>query len=383
MLEEKEDDISLDTSDIDLQPVLQDLDPDIQSIFADEASSYLEELTKQITALESKSDDFDAMSLAEKAAHTLKGASMMLDIKTIGEIAYKIEKSFEQLREFKTAITPAKIDSIYKLIELVNNLLAGKIDTSSIDVSEPEEIKDEIANTPETDEDKSAEDVEMLQIFQEESSENIEQIEKALNLLKDEPDSPNVIKHIEAESLSLKSAAKMLGFKKIGMLAESIENGSESILRDELIVSDDILTALNHVLHNIKELSLGNDVSAENFDKSMNIITAAMASEGLTKDFSLDYGADEDNVENEVKEGLSESEDETVDSEDSDLDEFTLIFLEESIDIIDKLTKTIETYSMQIILYTHNLYHLIRILLELYVLKFESICLTSYTKCKI
>ena len=274
------------------------IDPDIRDIFNEEAQEYLTKLSMQLERLRENASDTEAVLVAEKSASTLKGAAKMLNLNSIGEIASKIERAFETTKFANKEILEENLDKIEKLLKIISDILTGELATE--EALEQSQTVSEIIN-PETDD-------EMLDIFQEESKSNIEGIEDAINILYSDIENLNAVKRIEADALSLKSAAKMLGFRNIGMLSESIEQCAEQILSDKQKMTKHILDSLNNVTSVIKKIRLGQEVSLNAVKQVSNALGKSIHK----------------NEENEKK-----SEELSAIIED-DIDEFKELFLEES-----------------------------------------------------
>ncbi|MCB0280219.1 MAG: Hpt domain-containing protein, partial [Calditrichaeota bacterium] len=309
ILEAEEIDLSVDMATINFD-AFADIDPDIQAIFNEEASSYITELERQLDQIDKDSGNIEAITLAEKAAHTLKGASRMLNVATIGDIAFKIEKVFENASITKKHVSDSHVSDIRHLLKIIKTIISG----------DEEKLKQALQETKSAQKASSEEDMEMLEIFQDESKTNIENIDQAIEELKKEVKHDS-IKKMEADALSLKSAAKMLGFKKIGFLAESIERATETFRENTGLINEKTLDYLNDIVLLIKKLRLGEDVNTKAVENVINEFTSFLASQSL----------------------VQEQEDIT-DIVHGDLDEFQELFLEESASIISQLAQDIEKF---------------------------------------
>ena len=112
-----------------------------------------------------------------------------------------------------------KLEHIEKLINHVNDLLDGK-EINEVEEKIVEEVHEE-------DEDLSGIDAtefrELLEVFQEESSEQINDLEANIGKLYSD-DSDSALYQIELTAQSMKLSAKTLGIKQIGIISESLEN---------------------------------------------------------------------------------------------------------------------------------------------------------------
>jgi CheY-like chemotaxis protein/HPt (histidine-containing phosphotransfer) domain-containing protein len=290
---------------INIKPLFNDVDDDIREIFTEEAASYIEAIQKQLDLLSANPKEKEAIVMAEKAAHTLKGAAMMLSIETVGSIAEKIERICEREAEQKNGIDSKKIKDLTVFLESIKDLIAGNVESA-------EERLKSVTSSPskndELDEEELDHDTEMLEIFQEESSEHVEQIDLALTEAMNDLENVQRFRQVESDSLSLKSAAKMLGFKNIGDLAEQIELSAEKIVKEERTLNAAALSAMRSILHAIKELSLGHSIKEEELNEALEVLSSERSKD-------------------------SEPEDEPSSSD---------LFIEESIDVITKISETFD-----------------------------------------
>ena len=309
ILETEEIDLSIDMATINLD-AFADIDSDIQTIFNEEANSYINELERQLDQIDSDSGNLEAIVLAEKAAHTLKGASRMLNIATIGDIAYKIEKVFENASITKKHVNDSHVNDIRHLLKVIRTIISG----------DESQLKQALEESKSSQKVTSEEDLEMLEIFQDESKTNIENIDQSIDELKKEV-KHDAIKRMESDALSLKSAAKMLGFKKIGFLSEAIERATEAFRENTNLINEKTLDYLNDIVLLIKKLRLGEEVSTKAVENVINEFTSFLASQSLAQE-----------------------QEDITDIVQSDLDEFQELFLEESASIITQLSSDIDKF---------------------------------------
>ncbi len=264
---------------IKIKPLFDDVDADIKEIFTDEAQSYIETIQKQIELLHENPSDKDVLTMAEKAAHTLKGAAMMLNIETVGSISEKIERIFEYESQHEKGISQQKLNDSEQLLSIISSLISGNVDQAETKLKELQSQPDSFSGLDDSDDEDDDHDTEMLEIFQEESNEHIESIEAALTEASNDVENIQRFRQVEADALSLKSAAKMLGFKQIGDLAEEIETCAEQIVKEERQLNTETIDAMNSMLKVVKELSLGHTVSADQITTAVDDIQNQVDSE--------------------------------------------------------------------------------------------------------
>jgi chemotaxis protein histidine kinase CheA len=132
------------------------------------------------------------------------------------------------------------------------------------------------------------EDEDLLQIFKEESAEYLRIIETAVTTLRKEPNSPEALGQLEHASHSLKSAAKMLGFREIGQIGDGLEQVAESIQNGEIANEPAVIENVAAALKVIRNLTAGEkydpDVISEVlYNLEMQNLKARQVSKPLAK----------------------------------------------------------------------------------------------------
>lgn len=238
---------------------LDEIDDDIREIFSDEAQSYISELEDQLRTLKSLPDNAEALFKSENAAHTLHGAAKILQLDQIAALSGHIEIIFEK--------SAGNIDP-HQIVEIENRLDTIKKHVGIFKPNSDSESGDLL---------DSGQDDEMMDIFRDESETELKHIEELFDQLIVAKDQASLLTSIESNSHTLKSSAKILGFKEIGLLAEKIEESGERLKNLNIHIGISIIDEMRNVLEIIKKLRNGvkvgiNDVqnATQRLNESIN-----------------------------------------------------------------------------------------------------------------
>jgi len=145
-----------------------DLDDEILQDFLVEAGEILELLGEQLVALEQTPDDLDLLNAIFRGFHTIKGGAGFLAFDPLVGVCHKAEDVFDVLREGGRKVTPALMDVILEVVDVVNvmfdqikvgndpeeadeNLLARLLEYTRAGANtEPETAEETVVETPAT-----------------------------------------------------------------------------------------------------------------------------------------------------------------------------------------------------------------------------------------
>ncbi len=113
---------------------------DILNEFIVEAEEILENLDQDLIELENNPDDKELLNRIFRGMHTLKGGAGFLNLKTIVEIAHRVEDVFNKLRNGEMAVSPELMDVVFSSVDLLKKGLEM--------LKEKEEIPDESEVSP-------------------------------------------------------------------------------------------------------------------------------------------------------------------------------------------------------------------------------------------
>jgi len=102
---------------------------EILNIFREESEEQIQKLNKNLLKLEANPKDNAAISELFREAHSLKGASRMIGLNDIQNIAHKLEDVFGMTKEFRLKITPEIIDVLCKSIDCISSIVEDSIKT--------------------------------------------------------------------------------------------------------------------------------------------------------------------------------------------------------------------------------------------------------------
>ncbi|MEM9741149.1 MAG: Hpt domain-containing protein [Pseudomonadota bacterium] len=98
-------------------------DADIAEIFVEEAGEVLQEMDAQFAPLHSDPAASEPLGIMRRAFHTLKGSGRMVGANTIGELAWAIEQSFNQVLDGQRVASAELIELAQRARQLVPELV--------------------------------------------------------------------------------------------------------------------------------------------------------------------------------------------------------------------------------------------------------------------
>jgi chemotaxis protein histidine kinase CheA/ActR/RegA family two-component response regulator len=270
---------------------------DLNEIFRQEASNYLDAADSSLQQLQHDNADQEAVREIERGVHSLKASARLMGYDDVADMAGPLESLCEKLIGHKIAnmdeVTSVLGEGLQLLRQAVNDKkidkdsflkkLAGldiqvteKIQTQEDQQKKPKSLLDEKPLFSAT---KEEEDEDLLDIFKEESAEFLRIIEKANEKLKTKPLDRESLGQLENASHSLKSAAKMLGFREIGQIGDAIEELVESIKNNDIIMTDMVNQRVSDSLKTIQNLTAGQKLDTHAFAELMNSMDVKRISE--------------------------------------------------------------------------------------------------------
>lgn len=102
------------------------LDADLMNIFRDEVGEYLNTLNKTLLHLETGAADTDMLRELNRIAHSMKGASRAVGLKSIEGIAHQMESIFDLALRDELALTPAVCDLLYDALDMIQVAVNGE-----------------------------------------------------------------------------------------------------------------------------------------------------------------------------------------------------------------------------------------------------------------
>jgi len=111
------------------------------SRFKDETESHLRNLNQGLLDLEKETENKQILEGIFREAHTLKGAATMMGFSDICDIAHSLEDVFERAKSQQLKINEEIIDVLFEGIDVIGELLRGKVEGKEIKVNLDEFLK--------------------------------------------------------------------------------------------------------------------------------------------------------------------------------------------------------------------------------------------------
>lgn len=261
---------------------------DLDQIFKDEAKNFIWKIEDSLALYDENEPNYELFGEIEKNIHSLKSSARLMGFDDIANISSKIEDIAENFHSSKAPIEVNDIDIVKESIAGIKAYVDNEIDSFTeiesklialsdrLTQQQPEEvtIEEEDTEIKVEDDEKplfaSDEDDEMLEIFKDESSTYIDIIEKTIQALQEGNKDPEEIHQFEYASHSLKSAAKMLGFREIGQISDGLEQLAEALNKNEIVHDTEIHKTLVNSINYIKSLSDGKKLSSSEIADVLN-----------------------------------------------------------------------------------------------------------------
>jgi two-component system, chemotaxis family, sensor kinase CheA len=237
--------------------------------FVIESQEHLSDVENQLLTLESQGDAMDVslVNTVFRAVHSIKGAAGFLGLDVLQGLAHREEEILNKLRNHELRPTSVVIDTLLKATDRLKGLLDDIDSSNDQDVSEHLAALEKILNGEFAEESSAARasfatpesainglSNEALREFLVESYDNLEQLERDLILLENEPGSEAIINGVFRSIHTIKGTAGFLGFSKLERLAHVSENLLGDVRAGRLAMGTEISSALLLAVDKIREL---------------------------------------------------------------------------------------------------------------------------------
>ena len=287
--EKAEDDAALESTAQD------EGEEDVESIFVSECQQYLNDAKTALKGLQKKPDDRDRFEEIETAMHGIRSSAHLLNKSSIGDAAAIIEEAAEifgqssvtvpddlteklstGLDDLEMLIEDAEKDisvSMEGIKEILDNVVIEDVTEDEPEVEAKPEKHDtsDLQEKPLFSDDEADED--MLEIFQDEAKEFITLIKDSNAILRDKPTNAKALDQLDYAAHSLKQAAKMLGFREIGQISDSLEELTDAIKNKKITNSSYIQDSVGEAVEIIEKLSAGETVKTAELSKAINALS--------------------------------------------------------------------------------------------------------------
>jgi len=266
---------------------------DLEQIFKDEAKNHIWKIEDAIALLGTDSDDKKPLEEIERNAHSLKASARLMGYNDITNVFNRIEKIAELYLHNDLTIENESVDVIKSSLSAIGLFIDDdekgfpevEADLEQIEINLQERIKEIPEQKPESKEAEEEQDEapvftdpesdtddELLNIFKEESSSFIGILDNTISNFKNGTENDEEIHQFEYASHSLKSAAKMLGFREIGQISDGLEQIAELLYKGEISNSPELTESLEKSITAIKALSAGEKIPATDVTEIINLL---------------------------------------------------------------------------------------------------------------
>jgi two-component system, chemotaxis family, sensor histidine kinase and response regulator WspE len=246
-------------------------------------------------------DDIDDMDIAletlMRAAHSIKGAASLVNVKLAIKLAHTMEDCFVSAQEDKIEYMPSSIDVFIQSINFlikISKFNAGQHENPTQEILDELEslihqledvLKNKNAENPEGDNKSESEsevknehgasaddelitgeifsvpdniDSTMLGLFKTELENNIDVISNGLLAIEDDPQDAQYLEQLMRASHSIKGAARLLGIESVVKLAHAMEDCFVAAQSGKVIINEDqtdVFLQCTDILKSISALS--------------------------------------------------------------------------------------------------------------------------------
>ncbi|MBD3224593.1 MAG: response regulator [Caldithrix sp.] len=243
---------------------------DVEEEYVSEALTHIETLQNALKPVPEEMDE-SSFKNAENAIHAIRLSAYMLNKKSTGDLAAQIEDIIEFYANTPEAMSETNTNRIRDGIEK----LKKSIQNPDMNVDDAKDTLDSILNeimlgaedkTAESQPkaqkpDKKTPDVDdLVEIFKEETDKYLKTLNQFENMVAESSQDYNRLIYA---AHSLKSAAKMIGYKDISGLADGIEMIVESVSEGRIQPTEKLGKTVSKAIGVIRDLSDDEEVSSE------------------------------------------------------------------------------------------------------------------------
>lgn len=294
------------------------IDEELKDIFRDEATKYLDEIEKHIEKLTTDFKNEKELKKLSNVIHTLRGSAKMVNRSDVAELVGPIEELSElvlqkrvklrkqflslckrMLKAVRRSLEDKKVHP-KKLISSIDNYISkyqieeekkaeieSSTDQNHVEVQEEEAERNELTESEpapleEVEEVPSGQeallklsekDPELLEIFKNEASENLNNIERDLTLIEKFQHDKKTLQSLDHSVHEIRSAAKMLGFSEIGVLFDDLEQLIEQINKKEPEDWKTMIPTLRKSVQIIRDLTENKQVPLSMYDETTQAVS--------------------------------------------------------------------------------------------------------------
>jgi two-component system chemotaxis sensor kinase CheA len=251
---------------------IEEQDRELMAEFVVESQEHLSDVENQLLTLEAQGDSMDVALVNKvfRAVHSIKGAAGFLGLEVLQGLAHREEEILNKLRNKELRPTSLVIDTLLKATDRLKCLL-DDIDTSNDqDISEHLVALEQIlhgdttaASVPaielksqpiEISRETNGLSEDALREFLIESYDNLEQLERDLLALENDPGSEPLINGVFRSIHTIKGTAGFLGYGKLERLTHVAENLLGDVRAGQIKMAGEIGSVLLMAVDKVREI---------------------------------------------------------------------------------------------------------------------------------
>ena len=267
-------------------------DDEIIEVFNLEALNYIKDLKDCFARLRTNLNDKDAWSTLGITAHTLKGSAQMVGRSDIAELAEPLDQVVELTQGNMITVQPELVTIFDSLADVMKektkdpSVKSGPVisqlrdyislATKQAAAPQPASHRQPDSTTATTSSEMiylKEQDPELLNIFQNEVSNNFDIVEKNLTNLEKFTYDKEALQQVERAVHEIRAAAKMLGIGEIATISDKLENIFEMLVLKKIDDLKGVLPFTRRSMVVIRELTTRHAVQKDFYDEIVNNLT--------------------------------------------------------------------------------------------------------------
>lgn len=250
-------------------------DDELREIYKISSQEHLEKMETGLLELEKNPNELSSIEELLREAHSLKGDSRIVEVESVENLAHSIEDILGDIKKSELTLTPSISDRLYEILDAMKKLVHEAVtnEASGIDVElainnlrksaygEEETASTNInihITTTEVDPNPVyIEDEELRDIYSVTGIEHVENIQSALEDLKNHWNNYDRFDYLLRELHSLKGDSRIMGIESIAVISSGLEEIMKMAQKGELDIDsyqNVMYPRLKDTLHGIKEI---------------------------------------------------------------------------------------------------------------------------------
>ncbi|MGI0481290.1 Hpt domain-containing protein [Geminocystis sp. CENA526] len=250
-------------------------DDELREIYKTSSQEHLERMETGLLELEKNPHELDSIEELLREAHSLKGDSRIVEVESVENLAHSIEDILGDIKKHELTLTPEIGDRLYETLDAMKKLVHEAVtnEPSGIDVeltlntlissvygednSIPNGLEIPITITEIDPTPVYIEDEELKEIYAVTGIEHVENIQSALEDLKNHWDNYDRFDYLLRELHSLKGDSRLMGVESVEVICSALEQIMKMAQQGELEIDayqNIMYPRLKDTLHGIKEL---------------------------------------------------------------------------------------------------------------------------------